>query len=390
MASVDASLSEPPPHVFGSSAAPASLRPLPPASDNLTARLAVPLAAIKMPKTPLRVMLETIGALGAVKIKCDTAALARAGLNMDDAAAVQLNSASLADVLRQALQIRGLAFVATGDDVIVTLPPVQEAPLKAVTYAVEDLAGDNAALEQLAILIRAVVLPRSWESRGGGATLSVADGALVVQQSAEGHWQLLLLCEKLRQARGLPTRSVRAAASVAPDARRQLAAAMQRPVSLHAADGVPLAEVVRLLAARGRVNIDIDDLALARAGINSRVPTKIHMDNAPLETTLQHALKPLGLTWQPLGPSAVTITTSETLMARDTVEVYPIGRLIAHAKAGHGLARRLTREVAPETWAAEGGTGNVLFDPASRALIVCQPYPVQAQVEAALATWGVQ
>lgn len=358
------------------------VQPLPPPSAALTARLALPLAGVKMPATPLRVLLDTIGALGAVKIQCDAAALARVGMTLDDPATMEIQAASLAEVLGQTLKSHGLTFVATGDRVMVTVPSLQDAPLAQVRYAVEDLATDNAQLHQLSELIRTVVLPKTWQTQGGRAKLAVVEGALVVDQTTESHWRIAQLCEKLRVARGLPTRGRINSDWLAPQSRSDaLAAALGRKVSVQAADGVPLAEIIRLLAARGGVAIEIDELSLARYGINPQAQAKIHIEELPLAKTLDQLLTPLGLAWQPIGPKTLSITTSETLRSSPMIEVYPLGQ---NAKAGEAVAAKLRREVVQGSWLPDGGEGIVVFDSASRVLVVCQPYPIQVQVEAAL------
>ncbi|MCE9552763.1 MAG: hypothetical protein K8T91_05230 [Planctomycetes bacterium] len=358
------------------------IQALSPPSPALTARLALPLAGIKMPATPLRVLLDTIGALGAVKIQCDGATLGRVGMTLDDPATVEIQAASLAEVLGQVLKSHGLTFVATGDRVVVTVPGLQDAPLARVRYAVEDLEVDNGKLTPLADLIRTVVHPKTWQSQGGRAKLAVVEGALVVEQSAEAHWQILQLCEKLRVARGLATRSRIDSEWLVPQLRSNaLAGALGRKVSVQAADGVPLTEIVRLLAARGGVAIEIDELSLARYGINPQAKAKIHIEDLPLPKTLDQLLTPLGLAWQPIGPKTLSITTSETLRSSPMVEVYSFGQ---NAKAGEAMVAKLRREVAPGSWLPDGGEGIVVFDSASRALVVSQPYPIQVQVEAAL------
>lgn len=358
------------------------IQPLAPASSALTARLALPLAGIKMPATPLRVLLDTLGALGAVKIQCDVGALARIGRTLEEPVSVEIKSASLAEVLGQVLKDHGLTFVATGDRVVVTVPELQAAPLTKVRYAVEDLAVDSVRLNQLADLIRSVVLPKTWQSQGGRAKLVIVEGALVVEQSAEAQWQIVQLCEKLRIARGLPMRSRLDAQWLVPQSRGHvLEDALGRKVSVQAADGVPLAEIVRLLAARGGLEIEVDNLSLARYGIDPEAKVKIHIENLPVAKTLDRLLTPLGLVWQPIGLKTLSITTVEALQSSPIVEVYSLGR---NAQAGEAMVAKLKREVALGSWLPDGGEGIVVFDSASRALVVSQPYPIQVQVEAAL------
>ncbi len=54
-----------------------------------------------------------------------------------------------------------------------------------------------------------LVSPESWQSAGGEGTIETEKTALVVSQTAAVHDQILVFCEKLRNARGRPLKSNR-------------------------------------------------------------------------------------------------------------------------------------------------------------------------------------
>ena len=75
-------------------------------------------------------------------------------------------------------------------------------------YTVSDLTGDDKeAVAQLAALVRKLVAPESWQGNSGRGTIDTDGGTLVVTQTGDVHQQMLVFCEKLRDARQKPLRS---------------------------------------------------------------------------------------------------------------------------------------------------------------------------------------
>ena len=106
---------------------------------------------------------------------------------------------------RQPSPKRGMAVVVDGGQVIVTSPAEYRETLRRVRYTVADLTGeDKAAVAQLAALVRRLVAPESWQSAGGRGTIEPGQGVLVVLQTGDVHQQVLVFCERLRNARQKP------------------------------------------------------------------------------------------------------------------------------------------------------------------------------------------
>ena len=62
-------------------------------------------------------------------------------------------------------------------------------------------------MTELAGLVQKLVAPDSWQPNGGRGAVRTDAGRLVVMQTGAVHDQVLAFCEKLRTARGKPTRS---------------------------------------------------------------------------------------------------------------------------------------------------------------------------------------
>ncbi|MCE9544338.1 MAG: STN domain-containing protein [Planctomycetia bacterium] len=380
---------EPPVPRAGSLAEPAPQRPLPPPTHDAMLKLSTPIAEMKLPPTRLKLLLSTLGDMAGVTIVCDAAALAQAGVTPDDLLAVEAKQSTIGDMLKQALATKGLGLVTAGDLAVVTLLPPGEAPLKRVRYLVDDLAIDATTdAKKLAELMQQLTPPESWESHGGRGTLEVADKAVVVTQTPDVQWQILLLCEKLRIARHLPPRSRLDSSRFALTSRKQLAAAtLAKPITMHSAEKATLGELVTQLAGRTETSIELDPLALLRVGAAANSPARLNVDNVPLNKALDELLAPLGLTYRVLSTGQINITTPAVVSAGHEVEFYPAGRLARDAAGGRALAKRVEEEAAPKSWATAGGQGVTAFDAISACLLVRQTQPVQGEVEAALVRW---
>ncbi len=80
--------------------------------------------------------------------------------------------------------------------------------LRQIHYSVSDLTGKDAqATADLAALLQKLVAPESWQPNGGAGTLIATPNILTITQTGSVHHQILVFCEKLRVARGLPPKS---------------------------------------------------------------------------------------------------------------------------------------------------------------------------------------
>ncbi len=263
------------------------------------------------------------------------------------------------------------------------------------------MTGDNqAAVAELAALVQRFVAPDSWRSVGGRGSIAPEGGTLKVTQTREVHWQVLVFCEKLRNARKKPLRSRdRPELFTLATRTSQARAMLDRPVSANFHEPAPLAKILDFLAKVTDSEILIDHAALAAAETSDGVETSLTVERRPLGAVLHDLLRPLGLAYRAVGPYAIQVTSAEAAEERLELEFYPVGGWLAKKDSplalGEGpgvraakLIERLKTAVAPATWSDTGGSGEVYFDTPSQCLIVLQSQPVQAAIERQLAAKG--
>jgi hypothetical protein len=271
--------------------------------------------------------------------------------------------------------------------VLVTAPAAYREALRTVRYTVTDLTGDDrTAMTELAALVRKLVAPDSWHGNNGRGTIDPNQTALVVTQTGEVRRQVLVFCEKLRNARGKPLRSRGDPAEFTLITRAtQAREILERPVTANFHEPTPLAKVLAYLAATAKCDILVDRAALAAAETSDRVEATVAADRISLVAALGDLLRPLGLAYRIVGPNVLQVTTKEAAEERLELEFYPIGLNVKEGQSGPALIESLKTRVSPSTWAETGGSGEIHFDPPSQCLIVLQSQSVQAAVERFLA-----
>jgi hypothetical protein len=208
----------------------------------------------------------------------------------------------------------------------------------------------------------------------------------MVVQSADVHRQVLVFCEKLRNARHQPLRSHEEPEHFALATRWDQARGMlDRPVTANFHQPAALAKILAFLAEATGTDLLVDRAALATAETSDRVEATVTAKQRALGPVLADLLRPLGLVYRVVGPAAIQVTTPEAAAERLEIEFYPVAAWLAKGTSGPHLAERLKARIAATTWSDVGGSGEVYFDSPSRCLIVLQSQPAQLAIEALLA-----
>lgn len=377
----------------------AEIKKVPPAQVDVAARLADPVAQLELTDMPLAKAVDLLAAIGALPITMDADALMQLGITPHDPVSLRLGSTTLGKALQAAVAEKGLAAAVENGQVVVTTPAEYRETLRKVRYTVDDLTGDDkTAADELAALVRKLVAPESWQGAGGRGTIESERGAMSVVQTGNVHQQVLVFCEKLRNARHKSLRSRDnperfTLATRSGQARKML----EQPVTVNFHESASLVKVLAFLAEAAKGDILIDRAALAAAETSDRVEATLTAKKQPLGAALSELLRPLGLTYRAIGANAIQVTTKEMAEERLELEFYPVGPWLAkqdpplpQAGVGQGvrgssLADRLKARVAASTWSDVGGPGEVFFDPPSQCLIVLQSQPAQAAIERLLA-----
>jgi hypothetical protein len=291
-----------------------------------------------------------------------------------------------------------LGYQIRDGQLIVGYPPQQK--MRQVRYAVTDIVGnDDAALLDLAALIRRMIAPASWLTAQGGsghAAMLAGKGALLVEQTEPAHAQILAFCERLRVARGLPLKSRYDPSRFVLDTREDKAKdLLERPITANFATPTPLADVVHWLRQATGATILIDYEALAREEMSAESECAALAVNKPLEKFLDDLTSSADLTWRAIDERTIEITTHSAAQLRSDIEFYPARDLAADDAAGERLLTQLKAKVEPLLWtdrpskAADKNLDDrcaMDFDKPSGALIVRAPQRVQTEVEAELAS----
>jgi hypothetical protein len=368
-------------------APPGEIKKSPLPQVDVAARMAAPLRGIELTDTPLVAAVDLMASMSTAPVTLDADALMQLGVAPGDPISLRLGSTTVGDALQAAAAERGLAVAIDGGQVLITSPAEYREKLRSVRYTVADLTGnDKAAVAELAALLRRLVAPESWQPAGGRGTIEPEGGVLVVVQTGEVHQQVVVFCEKLRNARKKPLRSrgnpERFTLATRLDQAGELLA---RPVTVNYHEPAPVAKILVFLAGAAGGDILIDRAALAAAETSDRVEAALTVEKQGLGQALTTLLRPLGLTYRALGPNLIQVTTREAAEERSELEFYRIDPWLDKGVPGPKLADALKARVAASTWSDAGGLGDVCFDPPSRCLIVLQSQPVQARIQRLLA-----
>src|SRR5262249_43431574 len=142
------------------------------------------------------------------------------------------------------------------------------------------------ALGDLARLVRQMVAPDSWQA-GGKAAMIAGNGELLVMQAEPAHAQILLLCQKLRVARGLPLKGkfdpAQFELNTPEDKAQEL---LDKPISANFAAATPLSDVVRWLRQATGAVILVNHAALSAEGISADSECSAAVVDKPLAKLL--------------------------------------------------------------------------------------------------------
>jgi hypothetical protein len=345
-------------------------------------RLGMVLPDVELQHMALVQALALVSALGNVPLTIDPDALCLTGVSPRDPVSVNFQEASLKRLLEAIVIKRGLSVDVGAGEVLITLSREEREKLRPVRYKVDDLCPDQSDLEALGALVRELIAPASWQDRGGEASMQAENGALLVTQCGAVHREILVFCEKLRRARGLPLRSGLPPSQFVLTSRYTRAKPrLERTVSANFHEPAPLVQILGELAAQTDVDILVDRRALAAEEMSDRMEVAYVVDGKTLESALKELLPPLKLDFRPIDATTLQVTTSVAMQACQEIEFYPVGKLLGGGRTASGLIEQIKTAVAPASWQDEDNPGAIHFDRASQTLIVAQSPPVQAAVE---------
>jgi hypothetical protein len=262
---------------------------------------------------PLDEALTVFAALSGAPITVDPAALRQAGVGADHPIDIVGEGQTVGELLAAALKPLRLGVRIEG--VHVVIERLGGSVTKIVTHQLKDL-GD---VETLTDLVRAT-LPIPTEAKVEGS------GSLSFDAPMATHYELAVLCERLRIARGLPTatRYPRSLLSIEPSF-IALAPVLDRRTTFSFIEPTPLTEVFSYWRRATGLAVLVDWRAVGGVGLGPKTTVRCAATNRPWRAALDGVLEPLGLAWAAVDARTLCISAAGADWPA-TVEYYPTGQ----------------------------------------------------------------
>jgi hypothetical protein len=303
--------------------------------------------------------------LGGVPISIAPEQLMMAGITAKRKVSLDVSDTSLGDVLNQILDPLQLEIVTRDEQVVILRKDA--AKLREINYPVDDLVSADASEEELAGWVEQLVAPTSWQAAGGKGRLETSTGNLQISQTQQVQYQVLILLERLRLARGLPPRSRYPVKRLAgTPASVLLAAELSRPTTFTFSQFTPLQEVFAYWQTELGVPLLVDWPALIDVGLAPEATITCAIIEQPWNIALDNVLNPLELGWRATTGGAIEVTSAEKVQEELQLEVLPMrGQVDRHQLVAKLLS--MTEKQASEP------SGALLYDSMGGALLSLQP-----------------
>ncbi|MGI9427264.1 MAG: hypothetical protein ACR2NM_01305 [Bythopirellula sp.] len=328
--------------------------------------------AVQLDQVPLVDCLRLFSQLGGVPVSVGPEHLMMAGITAKKRVSLDVSDTSLGDMLNQILEPLQLEFATQDQQVVIQRKDATK--VREINYPVDDLVSADTSEEELAGWVEQLVAPGSWQASGGKGRLEAATGNLQISQTQQVQYQVLILLERLRLARGLPPRSRYPAKRLAgTPASELLAAELSKPTTFTFSQFTPLEEVFTYWQTELGLPLLVDWPALFDVGLAPQSTVACAIIEQPWQVALDKVLAPLQLGWRATTGGAIEITSAEKVKDDLQLEVIPI-RAGANS---HDLVAKLLSMTEKQ---GTEPTGALLYDSAGGALLSLQPATVQRMV----------
>ncbi len=304
---------------------------------------------------PLAQFVRMMSDMSAVPITIDPAVFDMTGASPSREVAVDATDATLESLLHDVLGKQRMDFVERDGQLVVVCPNGDARRPR--EYDVADLLNpDEADATRLAALIEQFVDRESWQANGGAGTIAVNARSLHIEQADSVHLGILVFCERLRLARGLPLKSRYPAErlTVAP-AYSQLARALEQPTTFTFVAWSNLADVVRDWQKRSGVTMLVDWRALAELELSPTTPISCSVIQRTWRESLDEILPALGLAWWAIDGETISITSRAAAERTRRIEFYAISKDLHEQFAGDAALIDALRQEVRQRAAGEPG-----------------------------------
>jgi hypothetical protein len=360
-----------------------------PRPHGVAEQLSLRVNSFEVAEMPLERFVGTVSDLANLAITVDPVELELAGLSPRQPVTAKVADATVEKLLSDSLA--KLRLEVDDSDGHVKLVLAGGEKRRAVEYDVADLVGSEVPPaeasspvrggDELVALIKQFVVPESWKA--GGGVIEARGRKLRVDHSQRVRHQVLIFCERLRMARGLPVKSRYPAAllSVEP-AYQSIATKLQQKTTFTFLPWSRFADVINHCEGASGLTILINWEALAEAELGPNSPMACSATNRSWQDVLDKTLEPIGLAWWPANKDTIVITSADACEDVQRVEFYSISEPNREQFAGDdALIASLQDHVSKQLGKLEKQPIMSIDEPSGRLIVLGSPLVHRALAE---------
>jgi len=346
-------------------AAPKALAPKPvpqiPRVD-VAERLQDPIVSLEFTHHSLGEFTNFITQMSTVPVTMDPVALRFSNISPETSVSVQANQTSIHKVLNSAVAPFDLEFVATEKSARLQIRGPIDGKLRTVPFTLDDLATTDAEMADLGYLMIHLVDPHSWKNQGGAGLYLLKPDNITLTQSEEVLFKTTELFEKLRVARGLPTRGNHASPLTLKHRYAQVTPQIETKITIQVVVPTPMYQVIEQIEKKSGLTILCDWDSLGVNGLGPASPVTISARNVTIETALTEFCADWKLSVLPIDANTIQFVSSKTSPSHHWLEFYDakaidLGKSRASAVINQAKATLINLR--------KTGKGEILYDPPS-------------------------
>jgi hypothetical protein len=174
-------------------------------------------------------------------------------------------------------------------------------------------------------MVERFIEPDSWSAAGGAGDLAVKGTSFEFNNQENAVIGLILFCERLRIARGLPIKSRYPAERLSVESSySRIAAKLERPTTFTFVPWTRLADVFRDWQEASGVTMLVDWSELAEVELDPASPISCSVVNRTWRESLDGVLAQLGLDWWAVDGETIQITCRDKLTNMRRLEFHSV------------------------------------------------------------------
>lgn len=356
-------------------------------SINITDRLAIPLAGLKLENTPLFNVIRLFSDLTEIPITFDIDEMRPRGIRVDVPLTVRFDSATVGEILTKILATYELEPVIEDRQILITVSAERRNTPSERTFDITDLVentkdtAEPLTPEYLAEILQRLVDPAN------DSFIQIAGNSLVVRGQFRLLNETLRVLEQLRVIRNLPQQTEVVEKFLVPEAFGW--DMVMAPMTLNYYQPILLSHVLSQLESATKIYIFVDHKSLHRM-LSPLQPMKavVQCNHGTVHEALEKLLASVdvaSLTYRIVDYDTLEITTTDSARQPEkmTIEVH---RFITTTNTPpEELVRTIRSALEPDSWRLPDdpetiGRGDIIIDRPSACLLIRQSQPIQRQI----------